>query len=390
NFIGDLADAFACYASVGVNGCGFEQPLASVRVALDRCETAAGCTQSANRTFFRPDAYLAVVFITDEDDCSAPVNSQLFDPTQTQLSSTLGPLTSYRCFEFGNLCDGLDPGRQQGPRFDCAPGNKDATNWLHQLTPVEDFAHFLKALKAADPRMVYVSVIAGPPGPVSVGLDAQGYPDLQPSCNGALGSADPGLRWSRFIGQFDADRASFASICDNDLSNALAGTGLHLAQMVGRHCLGGLPADSCATTAAVEPACTVKARALVDAATGTYQTRDIPGCALATCDPATAPGGDCRCVRHWGADTDNPCWYAWDAAAACVAPSAASRAALEIKVDWGTDTACVTPEPPAGTELVVDCSWCRADPAQNVYDCSPGCAGYWPRCCPTPTPGCAP
>jgi len=72
-----------------------------VRAALDGCDTT--CKQPANVNFMRKDAYLAVIILTDEDDCSAPTNSTLFDPTQTTLASELGPLTSYRCFQFGNL-----------------------------------------------------------------------------------------------------------------------------------------------------------------------------------------------------------------------------------------------------------------------------------------------
>ena len=44
-----------------------------------------GRLQAARRTraSCAPDAYLAVVILTDEDDCSAPPDSTLFDPTQT-------------------------------------------------------------------------------------------------------------------------------------------------------------------------------------------------------------------------------------------------------------------------------------------------------------------
>ena len=231
NFTGDIAEAFACYASVGVGGCGFEHQLASVRAAIDGCESDTGCKQRQNVGFFRQDAYLAVIILTDEDDCSAPSNSTLFDPTQTTLNSALGPLTSYRCFEFGNLCGGTDPGRTQGPRQDCVPGNKDS-NTAHQLTPTADFAAFLKGLKPQSPRMVYVATITGPTVPVSVGLDANGYPDLQPACTGGMGSADPGIRLAEFVSRFDVDRARFHSICDADLSQAMGDIAQDLAQML--------------------------------------------------------------------------------------------------------------------------------------------------------------
>jgi len=157
NFIGDIADAFACYAAVGTGGCGFEHQLASVRaafdVAFDPCHAGTSCTAELNAGFLRPDAALAVVLVTDEDDCSAPANSTLFDPTQTTLASELGPLTSYRCFQFGALCDGADPGRSPGSKLNCEVGTFQPDKPEHQLTPVETFAAFLKGLKA-DPRMV--------------------------------------------------------------------------------------------------------------------------------------------------------------------------------------------------------------------------------------------
>jgi len=221
---------------VGTGGCGFEHQLASVRAALDGCDTT--CKQPANVNFLRKDAYLAVIILTDEDDCSAPTNSTLFDPTQTTLSSELGPLTSYRCFQFGNLCGGVDPGRSQGQRQNCVPGTFQPDKPQHQLIPTQDIAAFLKGLKPQDPRMVYVSVIGGPPAPIAVGLDANGYPDLQPACTGGIGSADPATRLTELVTYFDDDRASFISICQQDLKLAMEKIANELAQILGRQCLG--------------------------------------------------------------------------------------------------------------------------------------------------------
>jgi len=97
NYDGEtLSEVFSCVADVGIHGCGFEQPLEALHRAL---------TTSAphNAGFLRPDAMLAVVFITDEDDCSVE-NQDLFDPVG-DLNSPLGMLTSYRCTEFGIICN---------------------------------------------------------------------------------------------------------------------------------------------------------------------------------------------------------------------------------------------------------------------------------------------
>jgi hypothetical protein len=233
NFTGDLAEAFGCYANLSEGSCGFEHQLASVRAAMDDCNSAIGCAQPANSGFLRRDALLAVVLLTDEDDCSAPSDSTLFDPSQTTLTAPLGPLTSYRCFEFGTLCDGAPPGREEGPRANCAPGAWDPDR-QHQLTPVEEFVAFLRGLKPPDPRLVYVAVIAGTPAPVTVVRDSSGYPLLEPCCDSATGNATSGLRLQKFVNLFDADRARFEPICATDLSGAMTHIGEDIAGILGQ------------------------------------------------------------------------------------------------------------------------------------------------------------
>ena len=70
NFTGTIADAFSCYAALGVSGCGFEHQLASVRAAFDTafdpCHPHTSCTAELNAGFLRPDAALAIVLLTDE------------------------------------------------------------------------------------------------------------------------------------------------------------------------------------------------------------------------------------------------------------------------------------------------------------------------------------
>jgi hypothetical protein len=231
DFVGSVDDTFRCYSVTGSGGCGYEHQLGSARAALDGCNTPAGCTQRDNAGFLRPEAYLAIIVMTTEDDCSAPADSTLFDPSQQTVSSELGPVSSYRCFEFGVLCDGQDVGRDVGVRTGCVPGNKDPDP-LHQLVPVEELARDFKALKAV-PRMVYTAVFAGPPTPVEVGLDASGFPDLQPSCGGRYstmrGAADPAIRLDAFTRKFDADRARFFDACTSVADEAFAQIGHDLA-----------------------------------------------------------------------------------------------------------------------------------------------------------------
>lgn len=280
NFTGSLTDAFTCYANVGTGGCGFEHVLGSMRAALDGCnfpvqcpnpedvgcDFTDSCRQPLNAGFLRPDASLAIVIITDEDDCSAPADSTLFDPSQTALHSTLGPLTSYRCFQFGVTCEGTDPGRDPGSRLNCQAGSFDPDP-QHQLVPVAEYASFLKSLKP-DPRLVSVGILAGPPSPVVVGLDQQSYPQLQPSCTGPMSTATPGVRLARFAQYFDADRQAYLSICSENLEPAMAQLGERIkgaASVV--TCLDFSPAD-------VDPALGLQTDCIVE----TDALGDIPAC----------------------------------------------------------------------------------------------------------------
>src|SRR5690606_14085129 len=76
-----VVDSFSCSAKVGINGSGTEMPLEAARLALtDR--TADG----SNTGFLREEALLALVVLTDEDDCSVQgptLSMGLFDTTCT-------------------------------------------------------------------------------------------------------------------------------------------------------------------------------------------------------------------------------------------------------------------------------------------------------------------
>src|SRR5262249_41604002 len=144
--------------------------LASVLRALG-ADGSPAPTQNAG--FLRANAYLAVVLITNEDDCSAPPDSHLYDPASRLVSDPLGPQSSYRCNEFGHLCNGQRPPRTPA-------GTTELTGCVSAedgtLLKVSDAAARLKALKA-DPRMVLVASIAGPPSPYVVELVAPTGPD---------------------------------------------------------------------------------------------------------------------------------------------------------------------------------------------------------------------
>jgi hypothetical protein len=212
-----VKDAFKCIASLGTQGCGFEMQLEAARRALDP-------KLNLNPGFLREDAFLAVIFITDEDDCSAR-NPQLFDPQQQGLTDPLGPLTSFRCFEFGVQCD-VNDRNKLGPRKNCVA----AFDWLYK---VEDYNKFFESLKPSKDRII-MAAIAGPKDPVVVGKDGQN-PSLKASCQGANGVAVPAIRIMSVVDNF---QGQFASVCEpSKFGEALQALGEKIVASLGGQCI---------------------------------------------------------------------------------------------------------------------------------------------------------
>lgn len=240
NYEGTLGDAFGCVAQLGVNGCGFEQPFASAARALER---------AAGNGFLREDALLAVILITDEDDCSA-AGTGLFDTSDVGVNSPLGPLSSYRCFEFGVICNEMDP-RAPGPRTGCV-----ATESQH-MAGIQPFADALVALKN-HPSMVMVAGIYGDASPIEVERDEfSGLLRLLPSCQSEAGEAAPGVRVYDFLRLFPG-RYEEASICDGNLIGPLQTISTFIGGTAARgSCLRGSLRDRDETTVGVQPTCQV-------------------------------------------------------------------------------------------------------------------------------------
>ena len=106
------------------HGCGFENQLASISRALGADGTPA---PSSNAGFLRPDAQLAIVVLSNEDDCSAPANTTLYSLNggQQNIANPLGPIANYRCNQFGHLC--VDPAASGVACFTAPPLNRPPT-----------------------------------------------------------------------------------------------------------------------------------------------------------------------------------------------------------------------------------------------------------------------
>ena len=84
NYTGNREDVFGCIAALGESGCGFEHPFASITRALGADGSPA---PAENQGFLRPEAFLFIVIVTDEDDCSAPPVRRCSTPRRTRPSN---------------------------------------------------------------------------------------------------------------------------------------------------------------------------------------------------------------------------------------------------------------------------------------------------------------
>ncbi|HEY1556300.1 MAG TPA: hypothetical protein VGF94_15800, partial [Kofleriaceae bacterium] len=200
-----LEIALPCMAEVGTSGCGFEAQLESMKRALDG-------SQSSNAGFIRNGAYLAVIFLTDEDDCS------IKDPSIFSLNN-VGGMSDFRCQPmYAYKCDqAITPATGTTSYTNCVPQSGAASQYLQDTA---FYFNFLTSVK--DPSEIVVAAIAGtdsmgnPPDPTgfdiqtgSIQIPGQATsqdPALLASCtttiNGNMALARPGLRLAQFISQF--------------------------------------------------------------------------------------------------------------------------------------------------------------------------------------------
>jgi hypothetical protein len=323
NYAGALADVFAQIADVGVAGCGIEQHLEAVKRALDHNPT--------NANFLRDNAYLAVILIADEDDCSLAQKS-LFDGSPTD--PTYGDKVNFRCTTQGVECDtpSADFETTLGPREDCHP-KYDTT----QLAQLDRYVGFLKGLKA-DPLDVIVAGVIGDPGPFEI-IKKNNLPVLKQSCiyEGPSGTqfAYPGIRTADFLGQF-AERNTHSTICTSDLSAALVQVAALLKRVVADPCFDRQLLDADPTTDGAQYDCSVT------------EVRHRAN----TADEELRVIGQCDAAR-----SRLPCWHIEEDADHCSYTQ--TNPHLKLVVDRGSEipaadvhvkVSCVTTSPSGGVQ----------------------------------------
>ncbi len=215
NYTGTLADAFSRLANVGSNGCGIEQHLEAMKRATDG-------SQGLNAGFLRADAYLAVIVIADEDDCSL-AKSTLFD-SLPRNDPSWGKTTNFRCTSQGVVCEtpATDFLAAVGPREDCHP-RPDG-----EVTDIKRYVDHLKSLKC-DPRDVAVAAIVGDPGNFEIIKDG-GITVLGNACTNAGAEALPAVRTDALLQHFEL--STRATICEGDLSAGLRQIGELLTERI--------------------------------------------------------------------------------------------------------------------------------------------------------------
>jgi hypothetical protein len=288
NFNGDINTVFACLAgNLGTVGCGEEHQLQAFEFAFLVSNIASSVAQRTN--FLRAKAYLGLVFLSDEDDCSAVGNDQMFNQTGSDLTHESASL---RCYTRAYTCNGNDtanapPGYPTSAAFSTAMNNCSArvgdtcsgvdvsqpTPQCNPLTDYKGMAGQIKSLKSDPDNQLLVAGIFGWPldGDTSKATykvdqtpnpnpgDKAAHPtiwDTWPVCYdpnhkpaaattdattgfdpvAAGWGATPGLRMSAFIDEF-GDNGLKYSICQPDFQAAMNSIGTAISKHLQNLCV---------------------------------------------------------------------------------------------------------------------------------------------------------
>jgi hypothetical protein len=206
----DLAQDFSCIASLGTGGCNFEQQLAAVEKAL----TVHAQPGAANDGFLRPDALLAVVVVTDEDDCTV-ASPEIFSD-----DDTLGSL-NLRCFNNPELL------RPTSDLVDALVGLKPDPDQIvfaaitgipADLVPIDEAAFDSGDVQCGS---IFDEILADPRMQEVVDDSVEGGGNrLVPACDSELGTATPARRIVEVVRDLDARGVGglVQSICQPDWS----------------------------------------------------------------------------------------------------------------------------------------------------------------------------
>lgn len=134
--------AFQCMAFVGDSGCGIEGQFEGAKRALDG-------HRESNSGFLRPDSVLAILFVTDEDDCSVQEARRSENDPTTRDCPTPDADAPYDCFNLDYRCMARsvacnEPLNTPGAKTGCLP-RKDP-----YLESVQTYVEFFSALRSSN------------------------------------------------------------------------------------------------------------------------------------------------------------------------------------------------------------------------------------------------
>jgi hypothetical protein len=214
-----VADTFRCISKLGVRGCQYEQQLEAMWKAVAPSDGAKdfldgtsghGDPDGFNEGFVRSDAILAIIQVSDEEDCSIKQEGKALFSDTTDADQRFGMQPNLRC--------GLH-GEQQG-----------------LIWPVSRYIDGLRALKPNNPdHIIFAAIVGIPEQAIGMPFDqVLALPEMQfragqlgqpqPSCRRMSGNrteeAYPPRRFLQVAQGFGNDSVVY-SICANDYAPAL-------------------------------------------------------------------------------------------------------------------------------------------------------------------------
>lgn len=263
NVLGDnIIGAFKCSALLGDVGCGLESPLEAAKRALDGHGTV-------NTGFLRQNSVLAVVFVTDEDDCSVQMTSRSQN-NPSSLDCTKNGMSTYDCWknDFRCLANNLKCNESM-----TIPGTKTgcSENGNGYLESLDKYVRFFSLLRPASKLVlagIWAPTMLDNPNsdPTKVGKLITDYDDqvcvpgpgitcstealnrgkgvkaacLNPTDANFFGQAQ--LRLSSFIRKFPAESRAEQSICEPANYGTVLDTVTNkLSVRASAQCLGAAP-----------------------------------------------------------------------------------------------------------------------------------------------------
>jgi len=253
-----FAAQFACIAAVGIGGCGLEQPLESIWKAVGPSADTSqpynhfvygvghgNFGDKANAGFLRDDSVLAIISVSDEEDCSVTTAGRILLDDQTKNTQLAAIGFNYRCAKFVDNTTWLQPiSRYHDGLLSLKPKNPERVIFAGIVgVPIElqdqDFDTILASDKMVNKPVSYTDLNKNLPVPATVPeASADAFPS--PACRFDGRFASPARRTVQLAKSFNTGSVQngvIRSICSSDFSSALNVIISKIAQQLKGACL---------------------------------------------------------------------------------------------------------------------------------------------------------